>query len=204
MKMNLKETTIVQNMIMELEKDSLTIPQEGASAIYGGLVAGTVAALKSIFQVSKEETKLAAVLDNAAGEIRLGAIGTFTPGEDGNAGNWSVEFSFDKEDFSGIKCITLSSGNLDMPISHQTANYTGEDLALSYDKVAFLKKIVSTAVDALIQWLDTNAKEGEEVSVEVPNYFEASVAIVDGQKVMSLEPFDKITKLIKDDTKEEA
>lgn len=202
--MNLKETTIVQGFLMELEKDSIAFPQEGVSAVFGGLVAGTVAALKSIFQVTKEESKLAAVIDNAVGEIQLGAIGTFTPGEDGNAGNWSVEFSFNPEDFKDVKCITLSSGNLDMPISHQTANYTGEDLGVSYDKVAYLKKIVTTATGALIQWLDTNAKEGEEVSVSVPNYFEASVAIVDGQKVMSLEPFDKVTKLIKDDTKEEA
>ena len=44
-----------------------------------------------------------------------------------------------------------------------------------------------------------NAKEGEEVNLELPGYFVASVVIDGGEKVMSLVPDGAMKRLIKDD-----
>jgi hypothetical protein len=56
------------------------------------------------------------------------------------------------------------------------------------------------AFDQIHKWLDENAKEGEEVSIELDGTFQARVAIEGGEKVFAIEPAGEIKMLIKDDT----
>jgi hypothetical protein len=67
-------------------------------------------------------------------------------------------------------------------------------------------KGVSELVDCLIyalttlkKWLDENAKENVEVSVELDGFFQARVAVENGEKVFAIEPDGEIKNLIKDD-----
>ena len=55
------------------------------------------------------------------------------------------------------------------------------------------------AVNVLVQWLDTNAKEDETVELVHPGVFTAVVAVENGTKVMSIVPGEIIKQMIKSD-----
>ena len=60
--------------------------------------------------------------------------------------------------------------------------------------------LAKTAFQTLFDWLDTNAKEGETVSVVKDGLFEARVDVdSNGIKIMNLIPSEEVTNLAKSD-----
>jgi hypothetical protein len=71
---------------------------------------------------------------------------------------------------------------------------------MAFKDVSAITEINRYLLVQIKKWLDENAKEGEEVGVEEPGIFQASVVVENGEKVFSLVPEGEIKKLIKDDS----
>ena len=60
-------------------------------------------------------------------------------------------------------------------------------------------QVFNTLIDTSVSFLDVNANETEEVTVNLRGVFTASVAIESGVKVMSIVPGEYIKQIIKND-----
>lgn len=120
----------------------------------------------------------------------------FIPGENGEPGNWTLSWTFDEND---------------LPANTQK-NYFNNVLSFSYFKAASISKwgmnfktdsnlviIMLECLEDIKHWLDENAKEGEEVSIEFPDICVGRVIVENGVKIFGLEAEGPVKMGIKDD-----
>ena len=131
------------------------------------------------------------------GDLIAAAMVRFFENEDtNNPGNWSLVWTFDDADIpAGALVIDLSDS--------QTHSYfravAGEKYGMRFEDTAAMTDCLTYALIHVKKWLDENAKEGAEVSLEFDGFFQARVAIENGEKVFAIEPDGEIKNLIKDD-----
>ena len=131
------------------------------------------------------------------GDLIAAAMVRFFENEDtNNPGNWSLVCTFDDADIpEGALVIDLSDS--------QTHSYfravAGEKYGMRFEDTAAMTDCLTYALIHVKKWLDENAKEGAEVSLEFDGFFQARVAIENGEKVFAIEPDGEIKNLIKDD-----
>ena len=131
------------------------------------------------------------------GDLIAAAMVRFFENEDtNNPGNWSLVWTFDDADIlEGALVIDLSDS--------QTHSYfravAGEKYGMRFEDTAAMTDCLTYALIHVKKWLDENAKEGAEVSLEFDGFFQARVAIENGEKVFAIEPDGEIKNLIKDD-----
>ena len=131
------------------------------------------------------------------GDLIAAAMVRFFENEDtNNPGNWSLVWTFDDADIpEGALTIDLSDS--------QTHSYfravAGEKYGMRFEDTAAMTDCLTYALIHVKKWLDENAKEGAEVSLEFDGFFQARVAIENGEKVFAIEPDGEIKNLIKDD-----
>ena len=131
------------------------------------------------------------------GKFVAAAIVQFFENEDSTKpGNWSLVWTFNESDIpAGTNRIHLKN-----PDTH---NYfraaAGEKYGIRFKDASCLIILHTYLFEQLYKWLDENAEEGKEVSVELDSIFQARVAVENGEKVFALEPAGEIKMLIKDD-----
>ena len=131
------------------------------------------------------------------GDLIAAAMVRFFENEDtNNPGNWSLVWTFDDAD------IPEDALTIDLSDS-QTHSYfravAGEKYGMRFEDTAAMTDCLTYALIHVKKWLDENAKEGAEVSLEFDGFFQARVAIENGEKVFAIEPDGEIKNLIKDD-----
>lgn len=127
----------------------------------------------------------------------VGCVVEFFPNTDkSNPGNWSMIWTFNEADIpENALVISLSNGDTHSYIRA----IAGDKYGMKYPDDSCLLSCNIVAFQELKKWLDENAKEGEEVGVEVEGIFQARVAIENGEKVFAIEADGEIKNLIKDD-----
>ena len=126
------------------------------------------------------------------------SIVQFFPGEtDDVPGNWSIVWTFDEADIpEGSTIIEFENP--------QTHSYfravAGEKYGMRFEGVSELVDCLTYALIQLKKWLDENAKEGAEVSVEQDGIFQARVGVENGEKVFALEMDGLVKQLVKSDS----
>ena len=111
-------------------------------------------------------------------------------------GNWNLFFTFDEKDVpenSQVYSIT------DPQLHPYFRSCAGEKYHFTYNNPETIINLPVAVFEQLKKWLDENAKEGEEVGVELDGVFQARVGIEGGEKVFAIEPAGEIKVLIKDD-----
>lgn len=113
-----------------------------------------------------------------------------------NPGNWNMIWTFNKEDIpEGSNVISINN-----PMSHPYfRGVIGEKYGMRFEGESELTVTLVYCLEQLKKWLDDNAKDNEEVSVEFPGLFQARVAVEGGEKVFALEADGEIKNIIKDD-----
>lgn len=113
-----------------------------------------------------------------------------------NPGNWSLTWSFDPED------IPENAEKLDLQ-NDLTHSYfrtvAGEKYFMKFFDRTCIITLLSFAVEQLYKWLDENAKEGEEVVVDLDGVFTAKVNVEDGKKIFAIIPSGEVKSIIKND-----
>lgn len=192
--MQFEETSIAGNFSRSTSEKSgglTTIPEDAV----GPVIKTAILAMSDYARVVKSKEKpVAIVIDDLKGNLLLAAVVRYHEGEGDMPGNWSYEWAFDADDVKD--CIKY-------PVSENRAHPFFIDRAkayrMTYVSPSYIYLGCQEFANTLIDWLDTNAKEGEEVEIDLDGYFKASVIIENGKKIMSFVPDGGIKRLIKDD-----
>lgn len=136
-------------------------------------------------------------METLDGKLVAAAICQYFENEDPEKpGNWSLVWTFDAAD------IPENSNRISIrnDLSHAYfRSIAGDKYGIRFKTPESLICTMTYIPMQIYKWLDENAKENEEVSVEQDAVFQARVAIENGQKVFALEPAGEIKMLIKDD-----
>lgn len=196
--MKLTETSIPQNYSQALLNNSVTIPldlePEYATHIYEIMFTSFAEFLRL---VKSNSNKVAIAVEDIQGNLCLAGIVQYHENEDKDMpGNYSYEFTTNKEDLEDAKVYSITD-----PGFTQVAYSTAFRLhGIRFREQSFIQALFITACKTLLNWLDTNASPTEEKTVAHEGYFEATVAVENGEKVISIVPDGAMKRLIKDDT----
>ena len=151
------------------------------------------------YNQSKDLKRIGFSMKDDKGNFKLGAILTFKEPEEGSeedSGNYYLEFTLNAEDMIELNLEVDNHSDVFTSCASTEANNICSG---RFRSVEIMHNMFTTAVDTLVQFLDTNSTEGEEVTVKLPGIFTASVAIEDGEKIMSIVPGECIKQIIKND-----
>lgn len=148
-------------------------------------------------QAKSQEKATALCFRNVDNSLIAAGICQFFPAEDSDTpGNWSLVWTFDEAD--------IPEGALQIDFNNpQTHSYfrsvAGEKYGMRFETTDAVVDCLSYTLVQIKKWLDENAKEGSEVSIELDGVFQARVEVVNGEKQFALEMDGLIKQLIKDD-----
>ena len=190
--MKLTDSSLIANMIQECKGLSWTVNFGDVVEVIQFSITGTVDFLK---QVKSKKEKTALVFEDIKGNMVAAATVEYIEGEDGNPGNWSVEFTFDPEDIKDCKTYSIyESGPKEV-----IAKRGFDDFKVRFSAPDVLSQLSTLFFSLLKDFLDQNAVEGSTFELKHDPYFVATVGVIDGEKVMSFIPDGAVKRLIKDD-----
>lgn len=128
----------------------------------------------------------------------MGAVCQFFENEDPKKpGNWSLVFTFNETDIpENAQKITID----DVQTHVYFRAVAAEKWRIEFLDTERLVQMFVLLAKCLRAWLDENAKEGEEVTIEQDGVFQARVAIENGEKVFAVEPQGEVKMIIKSDS----
>lgn len=151
------------------------------------------------YNQSKDAKRIGMSMKDDKGHFKFGAILTFKEPEEGSeedSGNWYLEFTFNQEDMTDLTVDVDNHSDVFVRCVSEEANNICYG---RFRSTEIMYNVVNCAIDTLVQFLDVNATEGEVVDVTLRGIFTASVAIEDGQKIMSIVPGEYIKQIVKND-----
>ena len=193
--MKLFDTNLPQNYSkMLFEEKCLDLAPDHMDKMFDVIFTGVANLLN---QSKSQKHATAFTFKKIDGSLIAAAIVQYFENSDANnPGNWSLVWTFDQND------IPVDSLVIDFSDT-QTHSYfravAGEKYGMRFEDVAALIDCLACALIQLKKWLDENAKEGVETSIELDGFFQARVTVENGEKVFALEPAGEIKNLIKDD-----
>ena len=195
----MSKTELMKSSIPEAVSQALNDQRMIYSASYVDILGYvTFAAVGDLLRTVKAlDRPTAFVFRDEANNIIAGAIVRHIDSTDADhpEGNWSYVWSFDPADFTEDMNITDLANPADQMYFVKRA---GDKYGMEY-KQGCLVPMHITFIKCVKDWLVSNAKEGEETEVELPNVFSARSGIEEGEIVLSIEPIGKMVQLIKDD-----
>jgi hypothetical protein len=195
---NLQNSTIPSNyekFIFDTTEKLCQVGEQFVPHIYSGVVEGLARTAK-LFK-DKDCSVGIIVREQKDGDFIFGVKIKFIPGADEESGSWNTIWSFNAADFDEdcdkkyfIDDVAVSS-TISNSLFRANLRVAGNvDTPFILTKACF---------KVLITWLDTCAKEGEQVSIGLDGKFEATVDVVDGIKVFNFIPDEEITNIAKSD-----
>lgn len=192
--MNFNETTISAKFAQDIRNLDVELQPQYAHYLFDSLF---MSVADFLGLVKSKDVKTALIISDLKGNFRFGAFIAYHPNENEDVpGNWSFEMSFDEEDIPKDAKVYTST---DTQFLRVLAN-TAKDLhSFRYSAPETVPEIMVLVIDTLKNWLDANAAEGEEKTIELPGFFTAAVAIEKGEKIFSVTPDGNIKRLAKGD-----
>ena len=196
--MKLAESTLIENFIVEAKNIGTLLEPTDILRIVEIMVSGTADFLA---QVKAKDAGVALTFDNVKGEMIMAAVVEYNDNADGdNQGNWNFYFTFDPKDVEGKRRYQIS-----LPQVHSVIARRGYELCrIRFTTPNLITEYAVIFATLMREFLETNAKDGEEFSVEHEGYFLATSAVEDGIVEKSFLPDGAMKRLIKDDAATEA
>lgn len=196
--MKFAESTLIENFIVEAKNIGTLLEPTDVLRITETVIAG---ATDFLAQVKAKDAGVALTFDNVKGEMIMAAVVEYNDNADGDGqGNWNYYFTFDPKDVEGKRRYQISLTQV-----HSVIARRGYELCRIRFATPNLITDYSVIFATLIrEFLETNAKDGEEFVVEHEGYFLATSAVEDGVVEKSLLPDGAMKRLIKDDAATEA
>ena len=202
---NLEETEFTQ---------AYTVNTNGIGYAFGGddvpeRMAKSFFAATSVYlgkvKVSDPNVATALVLTDTAGEFKFAGIVEYHKNEENKdePGNWSYVLTFNKEDLDELESTKqvkkyLYGDDAFKTILDKVAYDVG---GIEFQKEMYMYNCVLILVDTFTQILDSEAKEEEQVDIELKGYATLSVSVENDEKVFAVTPDGAMKALIKDDSK---
>ena len=204
MKVNLKESQLLTQLVENVsrmkgwyvaDKEWLMLYQSLSESIYQFL---------SIAKSKEQKTALVFTDASVAHNFLLAAIIEYHKNDDNEevGGNWSFVYSFYQQDIADCNIIYANEPQflnvLNDVCDDWFRNQNGSITGFGLDPI-LVTEIMEYLISYLKLWLDTNARTDETVDIVLEDHFEASVAVEDGIKVMSMVPHGRAKSKIKND-----
>ena len=195
--MKFAESTMVENFIVEAKAVGTLLEPTDVIRIVETTIAGTTDFLSL---VKTKEDGVALTFDNVKGDMVMAGVVEYNDNEDGEGqGNWNYYFTFDPKDIEGKKRYQISATQV-----HSVIAKRGYELyRIRYASPNLITDYAIIFATLLREFLETNAKDGEEFVLEHEGYFKARSAVEDGVVVKDLLPDGAMKRLIKDDAASE-
>ena len=193
----LMESQIPQNYSTGLysEKD-YDLPAEHTAIVADILFTGVAQCLGD---VKDRKFPSAFVFEENNKDFIAAAIVEYFENEDdpSKPGNWNYSWTWYKEDVPQNSKIYRTT---QAELSSYFRGVSQSKYGMAFKDVSAITEVNRYLLVQIKKWLDENAIDGEEVGVEEPGVFQASVVVENGKKIFSLVPEGEIKKLIKDDS----
>ena len=196
--MKFAESTLIENFIVEAKNVGTLLEPTDVLRIAETIIAGSTDFLA---QVKSKDDAVALTYDNVKGEMIMAAVVEYNDNADGDGqGNWNYYFTFDPKDVEGKRRYQISLTQV-----HSVIARRGYELCrLRFAAPNLITDYSVIFASLMREFLETNAKDGEEFTVEHEGYFVATSAVEDGVVEKSLLPDGAMKRLIKDDAATEA
>lgn len=179
-----------------MDRYGFTFAEINAETMYIGMFTSFAAMLKNYKSTS--EPRVGFKFKDEKGNFKIGAILNYkAPDEDSeeDTGNWYLEMTFYEEDMKDLdKEVDNYSDIFVLAASTMYSKISGR-----WRSVDWMIQSMVCAIDTLKEFLDANASETEEVSIEIDGIFTATVAVENGKKVFGIVPGYYTKQCIKDD-----
>lgn len=137
-------------------------------------------------------------VDRIDGSFILGAYIQYIESKDKkNPGSWDISWTFNKEDIPESPTVFKIT---DVSLLSSFRSFGADKYGIVYKSDENIITLMRYAAICLKKWLDENAKEDSEVSIEMDGVFKARVAVENKEKVFSLEVMGETSAKIKEDT----
>lgn len=197
--MNINETNIYQGFSIMLQEHGMSCDTLQHEYSTKGVFNGLAVFLRDCKNI-KEAVCL--TITDFKGEMLIAAYCKYIAPVDGEsdetAGSWLIDYTFNKEDIPENAKIT----DIKEPACFNAFNVGADMVGYEYKLESDIIIIAIATIKSIVDWLDTNAKETEEVSVEHPGLFTATVVVEKGVKIIGIvvdEELKGITKGAGDD-----
>ena len=120
----------------------------------------------------------------------------YIDGENGEPGSWSLSWTFDENDLPANTNKIFFNDVRSFPFFKEASIIKW---GMNFKTDSNLVIIMLECLEDLKHWLDENAKEGEEVSIEIPDICTGRVVVENGVKLFSIEADGPVKMGIKDD-----
>lgn len=128
--------------------------------------------------------------------VAAGIVEYFENTDESNPGNWSLSWTFNESDLpENVFTVQLS----DSKVQPHFTSLAMSKFGMQFINTAAMENLLTDFLIYLKKWLDENAKEGEEVTIEQDGVFVATVAVENGEKVFALSVEGEIKQYIKND-----
>lgn len=128
--------------------------------------------------------------------IAAGIVQYFDNEDESNPGNWSLAWTFNEEDVpENALVVSFADGQ----VQPYYIGYAASKYGMQFLDSTTLENLFTESLIYLKKWLDENANETEEVTVEEDGVFVARVAVENGEKVFAIEMDGLVKQLVKDD-----
>lgn len=196
--MKLAESTLVENFIVEAKASGSLLEPTDVVRVIEIVVAGTTDFMS---MVKSKEDRVALTFENIKGDMILAAVVEYNDNEDGEGqGNWNYYWTFDPKDIEGARIYKISATQVHTVIAKR--GY--EMYKIKFATPNLIEEYANLFATLIREFLETNAKDGEEFTVEHEGYFVATAAVEDGVVEKSFLPDGAMKRLIKDDEATEA
>ena len=191
--MKFAESTLIENFIVEAKAIGTLLEPTDITRITETVVAG---ATDFLAMTKSKDQGTALVFENLKGDMIMAAVVEYNNNEDGEGqGNWNYYWTFDVKDLEGKRQYQISSTQV-----HTVIAKRGYELY----RIRFATPTLITEYSVIFatlmrEFLETNARDGEEFSVKHEGYFLATAAVEDGVVEKSFLPDGAMKRLIKDD-----
>ena len=191
--MKLAESTLVENFIVEAKASGTLLEPTDVVRIVEIVVAGSTDFLSA---VKTKEDGVALTFDNLKGDMVMAAVVEYNDNAEGEGqGNWNYYWTFDPKDIEDKKRYQISSTQVHTIIARRAY----EMYRIRFASPTLIGDYAVMFASLIREFLETNAKDGEEFSVEHEGYFVATAAVEDGVVEKSFLPDGAMKRLIKDD-----
>lgn len=202
---DLKETEFYNNFVITADSEGYTFSHDGDDRIERLTMSffAMSATLLSKLKKTDTNTATALILQDMTGHFKYAGIveyheNTENPEE---PGNWSYVTTFNESDITDLeKKKTVVKHFYGGALFTTTFSKVSYDVgSIEWTSESYMYDGCMYVIDCLLQVLDSEAKLGEVVDIEMPGYFKASVAVENDEKIFSITPDGHMKEIIKSD-----
>ncbi len=193
--MKLRESMFLENVSQVLSSDGYRLD----SNLVADVVEAIVESSSDFLRMTKSKNKTALVYKDLKGNFIVAAVVGYNENEEEGQDNYNYFWTFDEKDIEDANTYNSTEARVQSLFATRLQQTHG--LKANNNNIALL---VEKILINLVAYLEENARDGEEFTLEDEGYFVATVGIEDGVIVKSFLPDGPMKTLIKDDYTVEA